>query len=106
MANDQSTEEWKGKDTKMDGMKLDKTGASSTIEYVKDKQRDIVNTLGNIEEEQNRMLSANWHGTSAAQYQNISAAQHEEFQKITTTLGQVLDMATQHINSVANADNG
>jgi uncharacterized protein YukE len=90
----------------MDGMKLDKTAAAKTLDDVKVQQHDIVTTLGKIQDEQDQMLRQNWHGSSAAQYQNISAAQHEEFQKITTTLAQVLDTATQHINSVANADQG
>ncbi len=53
-----------------------------------------------------QMLQANWHGGSAATYGKYSQAQQEEFTKITNTLDQVVQTATEHINSVVSQDNG
>jgi uncharacterized protein YukE len=90
----------------MPAVKLDRAEADRTISDVTSMNQQIQTKLKNIEAEQMQMLQANWHGGSAATYGKYSQAQQEEFTRITTTLDQVVQTATEHINSVVSQDNG
>jgi uncharacterized protein YukE len=90
----------------MPAVKLDRGEADKTIADVTHMNEQVKTKLKNIEAEQMQMLQANWHGGSAATYGKYSQAQQEEFTKITNALDQVVQTATEHINSVVGHDNG
>jgi uncharacterized protein YukE len=90
----------------MPAVKLDRGEADKTIADVTHMNEQVRAKLKNIEDEQMQMLQANWRGNSAGTYAKYSQAQQEEFTKITGALDQVVQTATDHINSVVGHDNG
>ena len=78
--------------------------AEAKIEQIMAARDQAVQKLNKIEESQEQMLSANWHGDSAQGYGRVSQAQREEFDQIVSTLNNIVEKGSEHMRSVANLD--
>lgn len=86
-------------------LSLTQSEAQSKIQQIDDARQQAVTKLQNIEESQHLMLGSNWKGGSATTYGHTSTTQNDDINQIITDLNHIVDTATTHINSVANADN-
>jgi WXG100 family type VII secretion target len=78
--------------------------AESKIQQIESARAQAVQKLGQIEQSQEQMLAAGWHGHSASTYGNTSQQQHEEFQSLIASLNDIVEKGSEHMRSVANAD--
>jgi WXG100 family type VII secretion target len=80
--------------------------AEAKIQQIQDARGQAVQKLNQIGNAQEQMLAANWHGSSASTYQQTSQAQREEFDDIIKSLDHIVETGSEHLRSIANADNG
>lgn len=80
--------------------------AEAKIQQIRDARDQAVTTLNQISDSQETMLASAWHGGSATTYRNTSAQQREEFDQLIMTLNDIVEKGSEHMRSVANADNG
>jgi uncharacterized protein YukE len=80
--------------------------AEAKIQQIQDARAQAVKKLNEIGDAQQQMLSANWQGGSAENYQRTSQAQREEFDDIIKTLDVTVEKGSEHLRAVANMDNG
>ncbi|MHA3023901.1 hypothetical protein ACXPWS_26970 [Mycobacterium sp. BMJ-28] len=78
--------------------------AEAKIEQINAARDQAVQKLNQIEDAQQQMLSASWHGDSAGSYGRVSQGQREEFDQIISTLNNIVEKGSEHMRSVANLD--
>lgn len=78
--------------------------AEAKIQQIESARDQAKQKLSQIEDAQTQMLSASWHGGSATSYGNVAQQQHEEFTDLITTLDNIVEKGSEHMRSIANAD--
>lgn len=78
--------------------------AEAKIRQIQDARDRAVQTLNQISDHQEQMLSSAWHGDSASTYGNTSQQQREDFDQLIATLDNIVEKGSEHMRSVANAD--
>jgi WXG100 family type VII secretion target len=78
--------------------------AELKIQQIESARAHAVQKLGQIEQSQEQMLAGSWHGDSATTYGNTSQQQHEEFRSLIAALDDIIQKGSEHMRSVASAD--
>lgn len=78
--------------------------AEAKIEQITAARDQAVQKLNQIEDAQQEMLRANWHGDAALGYERVSQAQREEYDQIIASLNNIVEKGSEHMRSVANLD--
>jgi len=84
---------------------LTHTAAQKKLEDVKAHAQSITGQLTTIQHEQESMLASGWKGDSAGRYGSSAGQHNEDFSGIIATLQDAVQLASQHLSSVSNADN-
>jgi uncharacterized protein YukE len=85
---------------------LSPAAAQQKLDEIESHRVEIVKRLDNISQTQGAMLGSSWHGGSADTYGKTAMQQQDDFAEIVKAINNVTDLATQHIHSVTNQDNG
>jgi WXG100 family type VII secretion target len=86
-------------------LQLTPAEANAKITQIDDAKQQAINVLQSMQDTQQQMLGSSWKGGSATNYGNLSQTQQEDINQIITSLTQICDTATQHIQTVAHLDN-
>jgi WXG100 family type VII secretion target len=78
--------------------------AETLIGQIEASRDNVTKTLRGIGQKQVDMLGSNWHGDSASNFGKVSQQQSEDFEELIATLSTIVDKGSEHMRSVANAD--
>jgi uncharacterized protein YukE len=79
--------------------------AQSKISQIDEARNAAITKIQQIEDSQQMMLGSGWKGGSATTYGHTSTTQNDDLNTVMKSLNHVVDTATTHIHSIANADN-